>query len=297
MALFRYFLSNPNSVSLAYFALCIYSRIRSHLRTMAPSPQALSELPLPAADYNNLPYVQDVHEVTKTCDAEAARENLLRLISDHGLSDVFSIHLLHKHFDVPEAHVMVYETVSDPSHPTYQVMAPRKPENMPSLRAKYFFVASDGTMKAYEYTADPQPDIVEHVDFCSMLWEEIHRLRMQDIFSVGVRPYFSLSNYTEIEIPHAQATVFVENLDMAGSIETDWANSSQRWDEGLPLSQASTIKGRCRFGHKRHSSISPESMAKDECGNDVLYLDGKCLPAGCGVFNVLTSAMDYVSVV
>lgn len=105
---------------------------------MAPSPQrkALSELPLPAADYNNLPYVQDVHEVTKMCDAEAARENLLRLISDHGLSSVFSIHLLHKHFDVPEAHVMVYETIRHPSHPTYQVMAPRKPQNIPSLRAK-----------------------------------------------------------------------------------------------------------------------------------------------------------------
>ncbi len=81
-------------------------------------------------------------------------------------------------------------------------------------------------MKAYEYTADPQPDIVEHADFCSVLWKEIHRLRMQDIFSVGVRPYFSLSNYTEIEIPYAQATVFVE-------IST-WLAASKRIGQILP---------------------------------------------------------------
>lgn len=258
-------------------------------------PDVLCELPLSSAEYNALPFVDAAHKDTTTKDAEAAREGLLNLISDHGLSDVFSLHLLHTHFDVPEAQVMVYVTVHGPNHPTYQVMAPRRPEDGPSLRGRYFFAAPDGSLKAYEYSSDPQPDITHFRTFCSIFGRELIQLRMQDVFALGIRPYYALTNYTEVEIPDAHATVFVENLELAGSFETDWTNS-KRWDEGLPLNQAKSGDGRCKRSRARHLAMGPESWAKDEQGNDVLDLEGHYLPAGCEAFNVLTNAMKYVSV-
>lgn len=260
------------------------------------SKPVLSQYPISSSDYNALPHVSDAHETTQTNHTEEARESLLRLIADHGLSDVFSIHLLHKHFDVPEAHIMVYETIRGSSHPTYQVMAARKPESLPATHGKYFFAAPDGTMRAYEYSTDPQPDAAQYSGFCSMVWQEIHNLGKQNVFALGVRPYSPLENYTEIELPFANATVFVEDLELASSIDTDWVNPSQRWDGGLPLVQAKTRGGRCTYSKARHTSIGPESLDKDKYGNDVLYLGGTVLPAGCGAFNVLTRAMKHVSV-
>lgn len=262
-------------------------------------PDAICELPLSSAEYNVLPFVDAAHKDTTTKDAEAAREELLKLISDHGLNDIFSLHLLHRHFDVPDAQVMVYVTVHGLNHPTYQVMASRRPEDVPSLRGRYFFAAPDGSLKAYEYSSDPQPDITHFRGFCSMFWKEVIRLRMQDVFALGLRPYFAITNYTEIEIPDARATVFIENFELAGSLETDWTNPSKRWDEGLPLKQAKAAR-KCARGKKpwrsRHKAVGPKSWAKDDQGNDVLNLEGHCLPTGCEAFNVLTNAMKYVSV-
>ena len=263
--------------------------------------EAVCELSLSSAEYNTLPFVDTAHEDTTTKDAAAAREKLLKLISDHGLSDIFSVHLLHRHFDVPEAQVMVYVTVIGSNHPTYQVMAPRNPKDVPSLRGRYFFAAPDGSMKAYEYSSEAQPDITQHHSFCSSFWGEVTRLRMQNVFALGVRPFSALTNCTEIDIPDALATVFVENLDLAGSFETDWTVPSKRWDGALPLNQARSGI-RCKRSYKprgrtKHSAMGPEIWAKDEQGNDVLDLEGHCLPSGCGAFNVLTNAMHYVSAI
>lgn len=267
---------------------------------------AVCELPLSSAEYNALPFADSAHDDITPEATTATREKLLKLISDNGLSDVFSVHLLHRHFDVPEAQVMVYVNVLGPSHPTYQILAPRKPKNTPNLQGRYFFAATDGSMKAYEYSSEPQPDINQYHSFCSLFWKEVTRLKAQEIFALGVRPYFSLTNATEIEISGANATVFVENFELNGSVETDWTNSSEQWAEGLPLSQTKSGQ-RCRRGRKPrpgpqkpwkttiHTALSSESWTKDEQGNDVLDLEGQCLHAGCGPFAVLTNAMNYVS--
>lgn len=268
--------------------------------------EAVCELPLSSAEYNALPFADTAQDDTTPETAAATRDKLLKLISDHGLSDVFSVHLLHRHFDVPEAQVMVYVNVLGPNHPTYQILAPRKPKNTPNLQGRYFFAATDGSMKAYEFSSEPQPDINQYHSFCSLFWKEVTRLKAQEIFALGVRPYFSLTNATEIEIPDANATVFVENFELNGSFETDWTNPSEQWTEGLPLSQTRSGQ-RCRRGRRPptvprprrnaaiHTALSSESWTTDEQGNDMLNLEEHCFLAGCGPFNVLTNAMNYVS--
>ena len=94
------------------------------------------------------------------------------------------------------------------------------------MHRKYFFTAPDGTMRAHEYSTDPQPDAVQYSEFCSMVWQEIHNLGKQNVFALGGRHYTPLENYTEIELPFANATVFVEDFELATSIDTNWVNPS-----------------------------------------------------------------------
>ena len=263
---------------------------------MALHLAAVCQAPLSSAKYNALPYVDEAHEVTLSREAEDARLQLLQLISDHCLTEVFSLHLLHRHFDVPEGQVMVYVTVDGPDCPTYQIMGPQKPSGASSLRGRFFFAAPDGSMTAYEYSSDPQPDITQYRGFCSKFWGEVTRLGMQAVFALGVRPTSSLDDCTEIEIAEARATVFVQDLKLLDSYDTDWTASSTRWDEGLPLKQAQSGK-KCKRSKAKHTAIGPDSWAKDGQGGDLLTVDGQCLREGCQAFNVLTNAMQFVSVI
>ena len=123
---------------------------------------------------------------------------------------------------------MVYETVSGP--PAFQIMVPRDPATSTDLRGRYFYVATDG-LQAYEYTTDDQPDISQpqYGDFWSSFAHEVITLGVQHVFALGVRPYSSLHNSTEVELPLYQATVFIEDFDMPSNFETDWTNQAGDW--------------------------------------------------------------------
>ena len=82
----------------------------------------LDETPLPASSYNELPHIDDMKD-TASRHAKAHAQ-LLGLIASHGLAQQFSIHLIHKHFNIPEGRVMVYETVRGPNHRTSSSAVP-----------------------------------------------------------------------------------------------------------------------------------------------------------------------------
>lgn len=96
----------------------------------------LHEGPLPSAEYDKLPYIDNMADAA--AKNPKARAILLGIIAAHGLSDKFSIHLVHKHFDLPEERVMVYETVSGKSHGYFLICSPRIPQKTPNMRGLYF---------------------------------------------------------------------------------------------------------------------------------------------------------------
>lgn len=66
------------------------------------------------------------------------QRGLLEIIAAHSVEDIFSIHLVHKHFDLPDNRVMVYETITGPNHPAFQISSPRQPKECENLRGLYF---------------------------------------------------------------------------------------------------------------------------------------------------------------
>lgn len=71
------------------------------------------------------------------------------IIASHGLSQHFSVHLVHKYFDIPDDRVIVYETVEGKNYGGFILCSPRKPENCVGLRGLYFKAAPGGFMFAY----------------------------------------------------------------------------------------------------------------------------------------------------
>lgn len=282
---------------------------------MLSSPFQLNEFPITSAQYNSLPYVNDSHNSAMAPDGEEAKVALLKLIADHGLDDIFSLHLLHKHFDVAESKVMVYTTVSSPQHPPFEILSPRKLETVSSLNGKYFYTTSDGNMRAYEYTADAQPDIYQYTNFVSIFSQAIVKLGMQRVFALGVRPVSGLRDCSEVEIDFYQATVFIEDLDLPDSFQTDWTNADDatktivnqkyQWKDnqcssptdrlrssnvvGMPQPIAWGPRKRCRIKKKGHTSLSYSCQGKAWC------LDGMILAQDSQTFLALSSAMELLA--
>ena len=69
----------------------------------------LDHTPLPSAVYNSLPHIDDMKSAGLM--HRKAMNALLGVITAHSVHDTFSIHLVHKHFDIPGGHVMAYETI------------------------------------------------------------------------------------------------------------------------------------------------------------------------------------------
>jgi len=158
-----------------------------------------------------------------------ARHVLLRIISSYRLNRHFSIHLVHKHFDLEEGRVMVYGTVRGPTHPDFILCSPRVPEKCENLHGLYFRARPDGTMAAYEYTTDPCEDLSEHTDFVAEFVAAVLRLGVQDIFALtGKEP--KTKHYTEFEMSDLSSTILVNNpMWLPGpserSTSTDWISS------------------------------------------------------------------------
>ncbi|KAF1828992.1 hypothetical protein BDW02DRAFT_455516, partial [Decorospora gaudefroyi] len=168
----------------------------------------LDETPLPASSYNELPHIDDMKD---TASKHArAHAQLLGLIASHGLAQQFSIHLIHKHFDIPEGRVMVYETVRGPNHPDFVLCSSRKPEKVENLRGLYFRALSGGKMAAYEYTTESGEDMSEHADFVAKFAQTVLALGVQDVFALTAKKFHS-GVLTEFEMSDVISTILVSN--------------------------------------------------------------------------------------
>ena len=184
----------------------------------------LDDTPTSSSLYNALPHIDSMKSAAT--EHAAARRTLLKIIARHGLQHHFSIHLVHKHFEIPEGRIMVYETVTGPNHPAFILCSPRAPEKCENLRGLYFRARPGGTMAAYEYTTELGEDLSSYTDFVSEFSTTVTGLGVQDVFALTAKKPES-ARFTEFEMPDLNSTVLVTNANWLPSssvppTSTDW---------------------------------------------------------------------------
>lgn len=123
-------------VSTIYCPLCLFP-------TAYLNNTNLHEVPFASTGCNKLPHVDDMKDAAASRPKEHAI--LLGIVAAHRLSEQFSIHLVHKHFNVDDGRVMVYETVQGNPHGDFLLCSPRLPQKCPNMRGLYFKAAPGRT--------------------------------------------------------------------------------------------------------------------------------------------------------
>ena len=275
----------------------------------------LYEGPLPSQQYNSLPHIDDMSDVA--ADHAKAHATLLGLIASHGLADKFSIHLVHKHFDIPEGRIMVYETVPQTSsHESFVLCSPRRPESMMKVRGLYFKADAKGEMVAYEYTTAPGSDLSDHQDFVAAFADALVRFGVQNVFALTAHSICAKDKVlTEFEMAHVLSTVLVYDAtwlptqDVSASTSTDWMATddyAQYADGGVPgiiqLKCTKTRTGRhfnvtcskTRAGS--HISHAPSPFSGEPAQDMLLELNGQAIERGSKPHAIITHALEIVDV-
>ncbi|KAI1159533.1 hypothetical protein F5B18DRAFT_655568 [Nemania serpens] len=279
----------------------------------------LHENPLPSAEYNKLP------NIDKMADAAAnnakAHAILLGVIAAHGLADKFSVHLTHKHFDLPEGRVMVYEMVKGKSHEDFILCSPRIPQKTPNMRGLYFKAALDGNMIAYEFTTNPGMDLSDHKDFVAKFATAVLELGVQDVFALTALSICPKEKvFTEFELGQVLSTVLVANSswlpaqDVAGTTNTDWLATADyaQYADGLvpgiiqlkctdtrpkPTQSRKHFNFTCsttRTG--KHLGHAPASFVGQPPQDNVLRINGEVLPEGTEGHAIVSRALQMIDV-
>lgn len=187
----------------------------------------LQEDPFPSALYNMIPHIDDMKDAA--ANNAKAHAILLGIIAAHGLAEKFSVHLLHKHFNIIQGQVMVYETIKGKNHGDFILCSPRVPQKCPNMRGLYFKAAPDGNMIAYEFTTEPGADLSAYEDFVLEFAKVVMKLRVQDIFALTALSICPQDKVlTEFEMGNVSSTVLVFDAnwlpaqDVGVATSTDW---------------------------------------------------------------------------
>ncbi|KAF1828766.1 hypothetical protein BDW02DRAFT_614286 [Decorospora gaudefroyi] len=271
----------------------------------------LDETPLPASSYNELPHIDDMRDTASK--NPRAHAQLLGLIASHGLAQQFSIHLIHKHFNIPEGRVMVYETVRGPNHPDFVLCSPREPANVENLRGLYFRAISGGKMAAFEYTTESGEDMSKHANFVAKFSQTVLDLGVQNVFALTAKR-FHTDVLTEFEMSDVISTILVNNptwlpsADCKASTSTDWiatpdyAAYANAADDGVPgIISLKCIETRDTPKHYNVTCSTTRNgkhyQQKPAMPSGELLLDGKPLSPDSEAFAMISRARALVDAV
>lgn len=198
------------------------------LTTMAQMKHKLNNINLDetypsASSYNGLPHIDNMRDVATA--HVGANAELLKLIKLHGVAHIFSIHLIHKHYDLPQDRVMVYETIRAPNHQDFVLCSPRKSIDIPTSRGLYFRATKDGRMAAYEFTTDPCQDLSSFTGFVAKFNQAVLDLGLESIFGLTVLGIGQGKKLTEFELTDLLSTVLVSDANFlpgSNAIPTNW---------------------------------------------------------------------------
>ncbi|KAJ5249453.1 hypothetical protein N7524_011769 [Penicillium chrysogenum] len=187
----------------------------------------LQEMPLPSTEYNKLPHIHTMADAA--ANHSKAHAILLGIIAAHRLKKIFTLHLVHKHFDIPEGRCMVYENIQSKAHDDFVLCSPRLPEKCPDLRGLYFKATVEGKMVAYEFTTEPGADLSAYEDFVAEFSSAVIELGVQNVFALTALSICPKNKIlTEFELSEVLSTVLVSDAswlpaqDKAKSTSTDW---------------------------------------------------------------------------
>lgn len=104
----------------------------------------LNETPS-AAFYNSLPLINDGTMPLAATDLDT----LGAVIRKHGVQDLYQVHLLHRHFQIPDGHVLASTLSKDGMevHLPVPVVADQ------TLRGTHFFITNEGNFQPFEFKA------------------------------------------------------------------------------------------------------------------------------------------------
>lgn len=272
----------------------------------------LHEGPLPSAEYNKLPHIDNMADAA--ANNPKAHTILLGIIAAYGLADKFSIYLIHKYFDLPEGRVMIYEAVLGKSYRDFLLCSPRIPQKTPNMRGLYFKVALDGTMIAYEFTTSPGMDLSAHEDFVATFAAAVLDLGAQDIFTLTALSICPKDKvFTEFELGQVRSTVLVSDASWlpAGDVETstttDWlatADYAQHADGSVPgiiQLKCTTTRSGSHYNvtcsttrNGTHLGHAPDPFAGQPPQESVLNINGEVLQEGTEGHAIVSHALQLI---
>jgi hypothetical protein len=259
------------------------------MESLSPYQSAYLKEGLPPADiYNNLPHIDSVH---LTAEHEIAKQQLLQMILENNVGHLFTIRLIHKHYDVPQDKVIAHETIYGPASSVAMILTSKSPgQGKRPLRGKYFMAEPDGIFQAYKYTVDPIQDVSkQHVDFLERISREILRLGVERVFALAVFGTDPFQEFVEFEVPQLQATIALRPSiwlpQYKGAIQTQWIpayNSNSSGKGGHCANQAGT-----------HTAVGFEGPLQDISH---IYLAGTTLAPNTEGFEIFRNAMQAIAV-
>lgn len=276
--------------------------------------KSLHEGPFASTEYNKLPHIDDMKNAAASHSKEHAI--LLGIIAAHGLSEEFSIHLVHKHFNIADGRVMVYEAVQGKSHGDFVLCSPRVPQKCPNMRGLYFKAAPGGTMVAYEFTTEPGVDLSDHESFITKFATAVLELGVEDIFALTAVSICPRDNtLTEFELGHVGSTVLVADAswlpaqDVELATSTDWlatADYAQYAGGSVPgmiqLKCSVTRSGShynvtcSRTRNGSHLGHAPDPFAGETPQDQVLTINGEALEEGTEPHSIISHALQMIDV-
>ncbi|KAH7082210.1 hypothetical protein FB567DRAFT_100609 [Paraphoma chrysanthemicola] len=179
--------------------------------------------------YNNLPHISDVHEAPDEHADDL--KDLRALLRRYDVPDGVSVRLIHKHYDTEDGEIMVFKQVPVPSQGEVISMGPLLPSNYPNLKGINFFVDTDGTFQAYEYTTCDVPghDMSDYQAFLAEFSRIVVERGLQRIFGLKFDIKDEELGWTEFEFPAKRSTILIpkgmpvpEAAEYMINVVTEW---------------------------------------------------------------------------
>lgn len=272
-----------------------------------PVKSPLDSLPFPSSAYNALPHIDSMRDIA--AQNAGALNSLLKIILSHKVGHIFSVHLIHKHFDLPEGRVMVYETIHGSKHPDFVLSSPRTPERCENLRGLYFQATPDNNMTAYEFTTDPGENLAPYAEFVLEFNNAVMELGVRHVFALTAKAT-DTKVLTEFEMPDLASTILAHQpswlpTDSEHSTSTDWIANEETVTDGVPgIIQLKCLTTRTsnhynvtcsstRSGsHYQQKSVG--HLGENDQERADLYLDGELLSADSEAFNMISHAREII---
>ncbi|KAI0098050.1 hypothetical protein GGR51DRAFT_552715 [Nemania sp. FL0031] len=242
--------------------------------------------------YNTLPLITQVAEVPN--DHSQDLQDLRDMLNKHNVPKGVSVRLIHKHFDITEGEVMVFDKIPVPGYGVVQIMKPTVRPNNHQLRGIHYFVDDNASLQAYEYGNYEVPDMSGFESFLAEFCSLVSKRGLQHKFGLKLRceDYTDQTGWTEYELHEKRGTImFPDGMPMPDgecdlSVTTEWKAIFNE----LPRTCKHTTTcghGRSRCKHCNHCNNHPDDNVVN-FGNEAGFcLGGQKILPGTPVHDIV----------